>query len=120
YEATLAQNDAGTGVSVNYVAQDGDLNVPVLPTWLDNSVSFIRIFPWRWTSKKGIAGNLENELNTQWWYNWNIDQNSSLDREYVAIRAQRYWPDLGQNWKTRGVNTLLGYNEPDQSSQSNL
>ncbi|MCA9266339.1 MAG: hypothetical protein KDA60_20910, partial [Planctomycetales bacterium] len=120
YMATLAEFDSGAGASKTYVAQDGDLNIPVLPGELENNIRFIRIFPWRWTTKKGIAGNIGQQLETQWWYNWNIDQSSSLDREYVAIRQARWWPGLGQDWETRGINHLLGYNEPDRPDQANL
>ncbi|MCA9136174.1 MAG: RICIN domain-containing protein, partial [Planctomycetales bacterium] len=122
YMATFAQNPDGSGISVNYVAQDGDLEIPVLSAGLNDSVSFVRVFPWRWTTKKGIAGNIDNDqqLKTQWWYDWNIDQVSSLDREYVAIRQTRWWPDLNQDWNWRGVNHLLGYNEPDHVNQANL
>jgi autotransporter-associated beta strand protein len=117
YMATLAQNESGTGISKNYVAQDGDMEVSVLPADFDNSVRFIYVLPWRWTTKKGIAGNIASGLNVQWFYNWNIDQNSSRDLEYVPIRQTRWWPGLGQNWQTRGANQLLGYNEPDNPDQ---
>lgn len=120
YMATFAANSNGTGASVCFVAQDSDLEVSFMPEGLDRSTSFVRVFPWRWTTKKGLAGNVGNELNTTWWYNWNLDQNSSLDREYVAIRQTRYWPSLNQNWKNRGINHLLGYNEPDNSIEANL
>lgn len=120
YTATIAQNAGGTGVSRNYVAQDGDIEVALLPTDLDDSISFIRVFPWRWTGKKGMAGNISSGLNVRWDYNWNIDRNSILDTEYVPIRAKRWWPDLGQNWNTRGANHLLGYNEPDSVDQANI
>ena len=120
YMATLAQNENGTGLSKCYVAQDGDLEISLLPTAFDNSVRFVYVLPWRWVSKKGIAGNIENGLNVQWKYNWNLDQNSTRDLEYVAIRQTRWWPDLAQNWQTRGANHLLGYNEPDHTAQANL
>lgn len=120
YMATVAVDEVGTGLSRNYVAQDGDIEVPVLPAGMDNAIKFVRVFPWRWTSKKGIAGNPSSQLNVKWDYNWNISQSSTPDKEYVAIRQQRWWPGLGQDWKTLGVNTLLGYNEPDSSSQSNI
>lgn len=120
YTATFAQNGDGTGSSRNFVAQDGDLEVSHMPVGLDNAVSFVRIFPWRWTAKKGIAGNIPGNLNVRWYYNWNIDQNSTLDWEYVPIRQNRWWPTLGQNWQTRGASHLLGYNEPDSSSQANI
>ncbi|BCU76587.1 hypothetical protein llg_13020 [Luteolibacter sp. LG18] len=120
YTATVAQNADGTGVSRNYVAQDGDIEVSVLPDELNDSISFIRIFPWRWVNKKGIGGAIASGLDVGWYYNWNIDQNSSLDLEYVPIRAQRYWPSLAQDWKARGANTLLGYNEPNSADQANI
>lgn len=120
YTATFAQNANGTGVSRNYVAQDGDLEISVMPDDLNDSVSFVRIFPWRWVNKKGIAGNIASGLNVRWDYNWNIDRNSTLDVEYVPIRQERWWPDLAQNWQTRGSNHLLGYNEPDSADQANL
>jgi autotransporter-associated beta strand protein len=121
YVAVVAQNVNGTGVSRCYIAQDGDLAVSVLPSSLDNQIRFIRVMPWRWTSKKGISGNPGlGLLNLRWWYDWNIDQSSSRDLEYVAIRQNQSWPGLGQNWQSLGVNTVLGYNEPDQANQANM
>jgi hypothetical protein len=112
YTATFAQNENGTG-SINYVAQDGDLEVSLLPASLDRSISFIRIFPWRWTGKKGSCDVSPTALKANWHYNWSISSNSTLDWEYVAIKQQPNWPGLGEDWKWRGVNHLSGYNEPD-------
>jgi autotransporter-associated beta strand protein len=121
YAVTLAQNASGSAYSKCYVAADGDLEVSVLPSTLDGSVNFIYVTAWRWTSKKGIAGNPGNSLlNVQWWYDWNLDQNSTRDFEYVPIRQQRWWPSLSQNWSSRGANTVLGYNEPDNTTQANI
>jgi hypothetical protein len=120
YMATLATEENGTGTSRVYIAQDGDLEVGRLPDSLDASVRFVRVFPWRWVSKKGFAGNIGGNLRPAWWYNWNLDQNATLNREYVAIRQNRWWPGLNQDWKTRGINHLLGYNEPDHPDQANL
>lgn len=120
YMVTFAQNENGTGYSKNYVAQDCDLEIGVLPTKLKDRINFVRVFPWRWVSKKGIAGNIGSNLNIKWWYNWNIDQNSALDKEYVPIRQTRWWPGLSQDWQARGACHLLGYNEPDSASQSNI
>ncbi len=121
FTATLAANENGTGASRNYVAQDGDLEVGLLPAALENTTKFIRVFPWRWTAKKGVAGNQPaGPMKAPWWYNWSLDQNSSLDREYVAIRQNRWWPGLGENWEARGINHLLGFNEPDHTDQANM
>ena len=120
YVATLAQQENGTGISKCYVAQDGDLEVGLLPSTLENNIHYIRIFPWRWVGKKGIAGNIESGLNVDWLYNWNLDRNSPLDWEYVPIRQLRYWPGLDQDWKVRGATHVLGYNEPDHADQANM
>lgn len=120
YTATLARNSNGTGASRNYVAQDHDLVIHSLPAGLEEGVRFIRIFPWRWVTKKGICGGIWQDINVSWFYDWNIGANSTLDREYVAIRQNRSWPGLNQDWKKKGINHLLGYNEPDRPDQANM
>ncbi len=120
YQVTFASQENGTGSSRNYVAQDGDLEVSRLPASLENSIRFVRVFPWRWVSKKGVAGNLEASLDVDWLYNWNLDRNSPLDWEYTPIRQVRYWPPMDQDWKSRGSTHLLGYNEPDRPDQANM
>jgi autotransporter-associated beta strand protein len=113
YTATLAQNENGSGHSRNYVAQDGDLEVSLLPGALDNRVRFVYVTPWRWVSKKGSCDASPTDLQASWWYNWNLNQNSTRDLEYVAIKQQPHWPGLNENWQTRGINHLLGFNEPN-------
>jgi len=123
YMATVAQNEDGTGVSQNYVAQDGDIAVSILPSELDQQISFIRVFPWRWTSKKGYAGGNLTEaerLETKWRYNWDNNVQSTLDIEYVPIRHNRWWPSFETTNSKRNVTHFLGFNEPDQSSQADM
>jgi hypothetical protein len=120
YTATLARNPDGTGAGRNYVAQDHDLLVNSLPGGLEEGVRFIRVFPWRWTTKKGICGGIWQDISASWFYDWNIGASSTLDREYVAIRQNRSWPSLKQDWKKKGINHLLGYNEPDRPDQANM
>ena len=115
YQAVLARSTDGTGTSRCYVAQDGDLEVGVLPDGLDQQVRFIYVTPWRWTTKKGSCDIWPSDVTASWWYNWNINQSSPADMQYVAIRQQPYWPGLGQDWRSLGVNHLLGYNEPNNS-----
>lgn len=120
YMATLAQNENGTGISRNYVAQDHDIVVDALPAGLDKGVAFVRVFPWRWTSKKGVAGGIWQKLNVGWFYDWNIGAKSSPDLEYVAIKQKRYWPGMDQDWQEKGINHLLGFNEPDRPDQAKM
>ena len=73
YMVTFAQNEDGTGISRVYIAQDEDINIEVIGEELDNSVSFIRVFPWRWTNKKGWAGgetnpSIHTAINSAWFY----------------------------------------------------
>jgi hypothetical protein len=120
YTATFAAEKDGTGFSRNYVAQDGDLEVSRLPSPLEDKVRFVRVFPWRWSGKKGIAGNIESGLEVDWTYNWNLNRDSPLGWEYVPIRQTRWWPDLNEDWQARGASHLLGFNEPDRTDQANL
>lgn len=120
YAVTLAEREDGTGFSRNYVAADGDVEVAVLPPQLSGRVRFVYVVPWRWTAKKGIAGDIEAGLNVGWKYNWNLNQNSTADLEYVPIRQNRWWPSLAQDWRARGSVHLLGFNEPDRPDQANM
>jgi hypothetical protein len=120
YSVTLASKENGGGVSRNYVAQDHDLVIDALPAGLAGEVRFVRIFPWRWVNKKGIAGALAKNLNVAWFYDWNISTHSTPDLEYVPIRQNRWWPGLNQDWKSRGSTHLLGFNEPDRPDQAKM
>jgi autotransporter-associated beta strand protein len=121
YQVVFGQSADGKNNSKCYVAQDGDLEVGILPTTLDKQVQFIYVTPWRWTGKKGIAGDPGlGWFNVNWWYNWNINSSSTRDLEYLALRQTQYWPSMSQNWQSLGINTVFGYNEPDSASQANL
>lgn len=120
YMATIAEKENGTGVSRNYVAQDHDIVVGRLPEGLDQGVAFVRVFPWRWVSKKGVAGGIWQGLNVGWFYDWNIDRKSTADLEYVPIRQNRHWPGLNQDWRVKGSTHLLGFNEPERPDQANM
>jgi hypothetical protein len=120
YMATLAEKENGTGVSRNYVAQDHDVVVNALPAGLDQGVKFVRVFPWRWTTKKGVAGGIWQDLKVGWFYDWNIGANSSPDLEYVPIRQNRHWPSMDQDWEAKGATHLLGFNEPERPDQANM
>lgn len=81
---TLADIADGTGMSKNYIASEEDLNVTEIPSNLQGNISFIRVVPWNWVSKKGIGGNVTG-LNETWHYNWSNSGNSSLLRENVPM-----------------------------------
>jgi fibronectin type 3 domain-containing protein len=120
YMATLANNADGSGYSRVFIANDSDLIVNAMPQGLDTTVSFIRVFKWDWVSKKGKAGWDPNKLNCTWYYDWNIAGSSSNNYNYVGIRQNGGWPSWSSINNKTGINHLSGFNEPDQSDQSNL
>lgn len=122
YMATLAENQDGTGASQVFIASEGDLRIPSLPSELRDKVSFIRVFPWRWTGKKGYGGKAPqaNLLDVQWRYNWGAGDQSTLDMEYVLMKHNPNWPSFAEINSKRGVTHLLGFNEPMQEDQADM
>ncbi|MFM2294196.1 MAG: hypothetical protein RLZZ350_609 [Verrucomicrobiota bacterium] len=120
YACTFAQNADGTGISQNYVAQDGDLEIGALPATLNRNSSFIRVVPWRWTSKKGWAGALQNLVNPYWSYDWDNSTASGADAEYVPMRHDLNWNAYGNINSKQGSTHSLGFNEPDKTDQANM
>lgn len=117
YMATFAQNEDGTGRSRVYVAQDADINIEVIPEELSYSVSFIRVFPWRWTNKKGWAGggsDIHETLNCAWFYDWDNVVVSMLDTEYIPMRHNLYWNAYSNINNKQKSTAALAFNEPDR------
>jgi hypothetical protein len=117
YMATFAENNDGTGFSKVYVAQDGDIEIELLPSELNEQVSFVRVFPWRWTHKKGYCGgdiSHADTLHCAWRYDWDNVAPSTLDVEYVPMRHNRYWNSYDNINNKTNCTHVLGFNEPDR------
>jgi hypothetical protein len=122
YMATFAQNQDGTGLSRVYVADRGDLAIDTLPKGLSGAVSFVRVFPWRWTARKGWTNGVPaaNALKASWWYDWDNAAASTPNLEYVPMRHDMNWNAYSNiNGKLK-VTHALGLNEPDNASQANV
>ena len=122
YMATLAENENGTGASQVFLAHHEDLEVKRLPESLRGKVSFVRVFPWRYTGKKGFGGKLATSeiLQTQWFYTWNASAKSSLDIEFVPMRHNAKWDSYKKINQLENVTHVLGFNEPNQPDQANM
>lgn len=122
YMATLAQRSDGRGYSRVFIAQDNDVEISLLQPELKGKVSFIRVFRWDWTGKRGYSGTdmtVNAALKTSWFYGWDAGNYTRDDREYVVHRHHPGWPGWDEiNNKDVNVTHLLGYNEPDNSSDS--
>lgn len=124
YMATFASNSDGTGYSRVYRADDADMEVLVMPPYLNGTVSFIRTLPLHdFVTKKGWAGwNPEeiNATNSTWYYDWSASGNTSSTIEYVPIKQKQNWPGWDEINAKEGVTHLLGYNEPSHTDQANM
>jgi hypothetical protein len=123
YMATFASNTDGTGYSRVFVAENQDLEIPVLPAYLNGTISFIRTMKWHEVSKKGLAGGdtaAMDATNITWYYNWNTGGTTTPNVEYVPIRQTQYWPGFAPAYTKEGYTHFLGFNEPDRPDQSNM
>ena len=123
---TLAVNEDGTGKSNVYIASEEDLEIHTLPNSLLEGISFVRVIPWNWVSKKGTAGDIVGMDNT-WFYRWSNNGLSDMQRECPPMS----WGFGGANddgdislYRSIYKSThVLGFNEPDdcngQSGQYN-
>ncbi|QBN20385.1 glycosyl hydrolase [Flavobacterium nackdongense] len=127
YMATFAQNQDGTGYSKVFIAEKADVEISTLQLGLDNQVSFVRVFPWRYTEKKGMGWSINSPIRTlrgSWFYNWGpTTTESTTDIEFVPCK----WSannDVDTQWQTilnnNSSNHLLGFNEPDGQEQANM
>ena len=123
YMATFTGKSNGLGYSRVFIADKEDLEMESLPDLLDQTISFIRVFRWDWTSKKGWCGSyapLADTLNCTWYYSWSADKESTANYQYVPIKQNLGWPGFDEINSKTNVCHLLGYNEPDRDDQSNM
>ncbi len=126
YMATLAENEDGTGKSFNYVAVTSNVTVD-LAAVLQDKVSFIRVMPIRNITKKGMGtkdNNLVANVSPSWFYDWGALDVSTTNTEFVLmawnITLANNFLNLNTYPTRTDVNTLLGFNEPDGTSQANI
>jgi hypothetical protein len=127
YMATMAQNENGTGYSKVFIADNQDIEISKLQLGLNDEVSFVRVFPWRYTEKKGMGWSIKSPIQSlrgSWFYNWGpITTEGLLDIEYVPMKWTA-WNDSDTQWQTllnnKTSNHLLGFNEPDAETQANM
>jgi len=116
YMATFAENNDGTGNSKVFIASEGDIIIDELSEYLNNKISFIRVLPWNWVSKKGTAGDIQY-MNNDWFYKWSNNGDSGLEREYTPMAWGKGAADDDNDIeiiKNKYKSThLLAFNEPD-------
>lgn len=116
YMVTFAIEEDGTGKSKNYIALEADLTINSLPKTLLNSISFIRVIPWNWVTKKGRT-DVATDLNSTWVYKWNNTLNTTLDWEYAPMAwghmSANDAGDIALYVGEYNSTHVMGFNEPD-------
>lgn len=123
YMATLGNSPYGTEYSRVFIADKEDIIISQLQPELDRSISYIRVMPWDWPTKKGWAGGAPDQIqkvDATWFYSWSADKNSDYNYQYVPIRQTYHWPTFDEINNKTNVNHLLGYNEPDRPDQADM
>jgi hypothetical protein len=118
YMASFAVNVNGTGKSKVYIASESDLKVDALDLALQGNVSFIRVVPWNWVTKKGTGG-FYNQLDAGWYYNWGLGSTSLPNYEYVPMAwgsGGALPASLNQILQKKQTTHVLGFNESDNCS----
>ncbi len=133
YMATFAQNENGSGFSKVYIAENEDVEISTLPIGLNNLVSFVRVFPWRYSAKKGFAPGLPdfnrtitsvNLTKSSWFYHWGPSTTEDVtDYEFVPMKWNaKSFTDT--KWKeildVKNATHVLGFNEPQSAEQANM
>ena len=124
YMATFAINEDGTGKSKVFIALEKDLVVNSLSDLKLNGISFIRVVPWNWISKKGLCDiNHEQYLmlidnsNSWWYYDWGNSDSSKLNTEYTPMSwgasGADDQSDIDKYKSKKKVTHVMGFNEPD-------
>ncbi len=122
YMATFAQGEMGNGYSRVFIADESDMEIQIMPEGLNNTVSFVRVFPWKYVSKKGWGGggDVWNLMKYSWQYNWNANGQSTYNYEYVPIRHNYWWPNFNLINTMENTTHVLGYNEPERADQADM
>lgn len=114
YQVAIAIFQNGTGKSQLYIASEEALEID-LPFALDNNISFVRVTPWNWVTKKG-ASAFDKDLNHTWVYNWGNGSISTPNKEYAPMS----WGGGGATAgavasyiQMENITHVMGFNESD-------
>jgi len=125
FQAVLAVNENGTGESFCYVAATSNISAN-LAYALQDKISFIRVLPIQNVKKKGACTQsniLPDSLKATWFYDWGTNDTSAINREYALMTWGTTWITESRidGYITKpGISSLLSFNEPDNTGQSNI
>jgi len=106
--AVLAQSANGANYSQCYVAQDGDLEVGVLPVTLSRKSSSFMSRPGAWTSKKALLEIPRILAQRELWYELGTLTRIPPPIWNTSPSASRDIGGLGAELAVISINTVLG------------
>lgn len=121
----FAENFDGTGESITVAAIDGAIKAN-LPARLRNNISYIRYSKISNPDKKGIGitdDAVVQNFASAWYYSWGLNKPSYLNQQYIPMtwgKGSAIDDNVRYLVERPDVDHLLSFNEPDNSSQSNV
>jgi len=125
FMAVFAANSDGTGESACFVAKDSTIKAN-LPARLRNNISYIRYKTINNPEKKGTASTNDAAVQAfaaQWYYSWGLNKASFIEQQYVPMTwGKGACTDSNVKYlaERTDIDHLLSFNEPDNTSQSNI
>ena len=120
YMVTFANRAGGRGYSRCFIAAYDDLEVPELPSVLDNSISSYRVFKWYDAGKPALANdtraNAVSDLNVTSCYSFGLGENRLPDAECVPHHIYEDWPSAAACGAVTYSPHLKTNNEPGNSA----
>ena len=120
YMVTFATGKSGWGYSRCFIADQEDLEIPVMPEPLSGNVSSYRLFKWWNASKAGVHDTSKEAnaaLHTTSCFDWGQGNSSLLpDVEWVAHHIYEDWPSAATCGGVDGTCHMKTNNEPGNSS----
>lgn len=120
YMVTFAVGTAGWGYSRCFIADQEDLEVPVVPAPLGGKISSYRLFKWFNASKAGVHDtniNVHRALGTTSGFDWGQGNSTLLpDVEWVSHHIYEDWPSPATCGSVDGTCHMKTNNEPGNSA----
>ena len=121
YMVTFANRPSGRGYSRCFIAADQDLEVPVLPGILDNSISSYRIFQWFDAGKPQLAAATGDAaacdaLNVTSTYTWSVGVSMAPNVESVVHHIYEDFPSPSACGGATWTPHMKTNNEPKNGS----
>jgi hypothetical protein len=115
YQACIATEENGQGLSKMLIAINRDIRIPRLSPNFNDAIALIRVTPFRNVAKRGHCGGPDPRYNAAWFYTWGGVREST---ETLLFSPMIHRPRVVKGTITnlterKGIQEVIGFNEPD-------